>query len=59
MSQDATAPLCIQKVVRKAHLTRLAFNPLHPVLMVGDDRWADDSMGTEEPKLGLWYSSPT
>ena len=40
LAADTNAPLCIQKVVRKAHLTRLAFNPTHPVLVVGDDRQA-------------------
>ena len=38
LAADTNAPLCVQKVVRKAHLTRLAFNPKHPVLVVGDDR---------------------
>ena len=38
LAADTNAPLCVQKVVRKAHLTRLAFNPTQPVLVVGDDR---------------------
>lgn len=38
MAEDTTAALCVQKVVRKAHLTRLAFNQHHPVLIVGDDK---------------------
>ena len=38
LATDTNAPLCVQKVVRKAHLTRLAFNPTQPVLVVGDDR---------------------
>ena len=31
-------PICEQKIVRKAKLTKVAFNPEHPVLLVGDDR---------------------
>ena len=31
-------PMCKQKVVRKAKLTKVAFNPTHPILIVGDDR---------------------
>ena len=36
--QNAAEPLCEQKVVAKAGLTRLVFNPKHPVLLVGDNR---------------------
>lgn len=31
-------PICEQKIVRKAKLTKVAFNPEYPVLLVGDDR---------------------
>lgn len=31
-------PLCEQKVVRKAKLTHVVFNPKEPVILVGDDR---------------------
>ncbi|KAJ1514622.1 cytoplasmic dynein with WD40 domain [Coelomomyces lativittatus] len=31
-------PLCTQQVVTKAKLTRLAFNPFEPVILVGDDK---------------------
>lgn len=31
-------PLCEQRVVAGAGLTRLAFHPRYPVLLVGDDR---------------------
>jgi dynein intermediate chain 1 len=33
-------PICMQTLVakKKCHLTRLAFNPIHPVLIVGDNR---------------------
>lgn len=30
--------LCQQKVVKKAKLTKISFNPKHPILIVGDDR---------------------
>jgi dynein intermediate chain 1, axonemal len=36
VSRDS--PLCRQKVCAKAALTKLAFNPVHPVLIVGDDK---------------------
>ena len=44
LAQQKHRPLCTQKVVRKARLTRLAFNPTHPVLLVGDDRGAVTSL---------------
>ncbi|CAG9462428.1 unnamed protein product [Pedinophyceae sp. YPF-701] len=39
LSQNKHEPICEQKIVRKAKLTRLAYNPNaeHPVLLVGDD----------------------
>ena len=36
--QNKLTPLCAQKVVKKAKLTKLVFNPKHPILLVGDDR---------------------
>ena len=30
--------VCQQKVVKKAKLTKISFNPKHPILIVGDDR---------------------
>jgi dynein intermediate chain 1, axonemal len=38
LAENKDKPLCEQRVVRKARLTKLAFNPHHPVLLVGDDR---------------------
>jgi len=38
LSVNKHEPLCRQKVVKKARLTKLAFNRVHPVLLVGDDR---------------------
>jgi dynein intermediate chain 1 len=31
-------PMCEQRVVRRARLTSLAFNPTHPMLLAGDDK---------------------
>jgi len=31
-------PICEQKVVKKAKLTRIIFNPVEPIIMVGDDK---------------------
>ena len=31
-------PLCEQKVVRKAKLTKVVFNPVEPIILVGDDK---------------------
>lgn len=38
LSQDTSAPLCEQLVVKAANLTRISFNPKHPVLLVGDNK---------------------
>ena len=38
LAQNKHEAMCEQKVVRKAKLTKLAFNPRAPVLIVGDDR---------------------
>lgn len=37
LEQSRTAPACSQRVVRKARLTKLAFNWRHPVLLVGSE----------------------
>jgi dynein intermediate chain 1, axonemal len=38
LAQQKHKPMCSQKVVRKARLTKVAFHPSHPVLLAGDDR---------------------
>lgn len=38
LAQDRHKPLCCQKVVTRGALTKIAFNPRHPILLVGDDR---------------------
>ena len=38
LAQNKHDALCQQKVVKKAKLTKVSFNPKHPILIVGDDR---------------------
>jgi len=38
LSQNKLLPVCSQKVVKKAKLTKVVFNPKHPIVLVGDDR---------------------
>ena len=38
LAENKHEALCRQKVVKKAKLTKISFNPKHPILIVGDDR---------------------
>eukprot|EP00873_Tetraselmis_striata_P040142 jgi/Tetstr1/460406/TSEL_000083.t1 len=38
LDENKHEPMCEQKVVRKAKLTKIVFNPKYPVILVGDDR---------------------
>jgi dynein intermediate chain 1, axonemal len=38
VAQQKHKPMCQQKIVKKARLTKIVFNPKHPILLVGDDR---------------------
>lgn len=38
LHENKHEPMCEQKITRKAKLTKVAFNPTHPILLVGDDR---------------------
>lgn len=38
LNQNKHEAMCEQKVVRKARLTKVAFSPKHPVILVGDDK---------------------
>ena len=38
LGENKYEPLCEQKVVRKARLTKVVFNRKYPILLVGDDR---------------------
>ena len=40
LAQDISSPLCEQLVVKSANLTRVAFNPRYPILLVGDNKCA-------------------
>lgn len=39
LAENKHDALCAQKIVKKAKLTKIAFNPKHPILIVGDDRY--------------------
>jgi dynein intermediate chain 1 len=47
-------PLCVQKVVKRAKLTHVAFNEHEPVLLVGDDRGEVTSLKLS-PNLRNWH----
>mmetsp|Transcript_11102 Transcript_11102/g.19346 ORF Transcript_11102/g.19346 Transcript_11102/m.19346 type:complete len:707 (+) Transcript_11102:95-2215(+) len=38
LNENKLMPMCSQKVVKKAKLTKLVFNPKWPILLVGDDK---------------------
>ena len=38
LSENKHEPLCEQKVVKRAKLTKVCFNQTAPILVVGDDR---------------------
>eukprot|EP00040_Diaphanoeca_grandis_P013348 m.67440 g.67440 ORF g.67440 m.67440 type:complete len:733 (-) comp23813_c0_seq2:225-2423(-) len=38
LSLSKTDPVCVQPVIRKGKLTHVAFNPIHPIIIVGDDK---------------------
>eukprot|EP01002_Notosolenus_urceolatus_P013073 NODE_436_length_2087_cov_88.380765_g349_i0.p1 GENE.NODE_436_length_2087_cov_88.380765_g349_i0~~NODE_436_length_2087_cov_88.380765_g349_i0.p1 ORF type:complete len:654 (+),score=236.05 NODE_436_length_2087_cov_88.380765_g349_i0:123-1964(+) len=38
LNDNKHEPMCDQMVVQKAKLTRMAFNPKEPIILVGDDR---------------------
>jgi len=38
LAENKHDALCQQKVVKKAKLTKISFNPKHPILIVGNDR---------------------
>ena len=44
MNECKYAPVCEQQIARKAKLTHIAFNPLEPILLIGDDRGYVQSM---------------
>eukprot|EP01051_Picozoa_sp_SAG22_P007379 SAG22_NODE_518_length_9512_cov_5.735897_1_plen_666_part_00 len=38
LNENKLDAMCEQKVVRKSRLTKVAFNPIEPILLAGDDR---------------------
>ncbi|KAF6261307.1 WD40-repeat-containing domain protein [Scenedesmus sp. NREL 46B-D3] len=38
LAQNRQLPLCAQKCTKKARLTRVVFNPKHPILLIGDSK---------------------
>jgi dynein intermediate chain 1 len=44
LNENKHEPMCDQKVVKKAKLTHLSFNPHEPLILVGDDRGCVNSM---------------
>jgi dynein intermediate chain 1, axonemal len=40
LDQNIMGPMCTQKIARKAKLTKLAFNPRHPIIAVGEEKCA-------------------
>jgi len=38
LNENKHEPLCDQKAVKKSKLTHVCFNPLEPILLVGDDK---------------------
>eukprot|EP00899_Mesostigma_viride_P011545 jgi/Mesvir1/20391/Mv12295-RA.1 len=38
LNENKHEPMCEQKIVHKAKLTKIAFNPKSPIVLVGDDR---------------------
>eukprot|EP00753_Platysulcus_tardus_P002773 PLAT11886.1.p2 GENE.PLAT11886.1~~PLAT11886.1.p2 ORF type:complete len:677 (+),score=331.33 PLAT11886.1:185-2032(+) len=44
LNENKHEPLCEQKVVRRAKLTHIAFNPRDPIILVADDRGGVNSL---------------
>lgn len=44
LNENKHEPLCEQKVVKRAKLTHVCFNPICPILLVSDDRGSDSSL---------------
>eukprot|EP00735_Rhodelphis_limneticus_P000953 TRINITY_DN11489_c0_g1::TRINITY_DN11489_c0_g1_i1::g.10810::m.10810 TRINITY_DN11489_c0_g1::TRINITY_DN11489_c0_g1_i1::g.10810 ORF type:complete len:676 (-),score=212.66,sp/Q16959/DYI2_HELCR/53.04/0.0,WD40/PF00400.27/2.9e+02,WD40/PF00400.27/0.0002,WD40/PF00400.27/18,WD40/PF00400.27/3.8e-06,WD40/PF00400.27/0.073,WD40/PF00400.27/8.6e+02,TT_ORF2/PF02957.10/0.25,TT_ORF2/PF02957.10/4.8e+02,TT_ORF2/PF02957.10/2.8e+02 TRINITY_DN11489_c0_g1_i1:228-2057(-) len=57
LNENKHEALCEQKVVKKAKLTHVVFNPKHPVILIGDDRGAVTSLKLS-PNLRKETTSP-
>lgn len=38
LDKNIMMAMCVQKIARKAKLTKIAFNPRHPIIAVGDEK---------------------
>lgn len=38
VDKNIMTALCVQKIARKAKLTKVAFNPRHPIIAVGEEK---------------------
>lgn len=44
LSKSKYEPICVQPIVKKGRLTHVEFNPIHPIVIVGDDRGSVSSL---------------
>lgn len=44
LAENKHEPLCEQKVVKRAKLTHVIFNPSDPIIIAGDDRGSVHSL---------------
>lgn len=56
--ENKLLPMCSQKVVKKAKLTKVVFNPKQPMILVGDDKGVVTSLKLS-PNLRSMSSKPT
>lgn len=56
LHQRKFEPICEQKIVKKAKLTKISFSPTHPIILVGDDDGGVSSLKLS-PNLRKDYNS--
>jgi dynein intermediate chain 1 len=44
LSKSKYEPICVQPIMKKGRLTHVEFNPIHPIIIVGDDRGSTYSL---------------
>ncbi|GAX72654.1 hypothetical protein CEUSTIGMA_g110.t1 [Chlamydomonas eustigma] len=44
LNENKIVPICSQKIVKKAKLTKIVFNPKQPIVLIGDDKGTVTSM---------------
>ncbi|KAK3240083.1 Dynein, 78 kDa intermediate chain, flagellar outer arm [Cymbomonas tetramitiformis] len=57
LNENKHEPMCEQKIVRKAKLTKITYNQKHPIILVGDDRGCVTSLKLS-PNLRKTSGSP-